>query len=432
MNLMRITIAAAMFVLLLPLSAMADVCLECHGEKTPGIVGYWQESAHASNEVGCTDCHGTDVEKSHAREARVVAEKCGSCHEEALAEHLLSKHSIGAKTGRGCTRNMPPSPKRDKGCSLCHRPDTTEPYVETECAMFLAQTDEMQRVGCSACHNVEAGCESCHTKHGTDLEHARRAETCGLCHMGPDHAQLEMWRSSQHGILFAERGEPSAPTCVTCHMDDGTHNVSRGIAMGQNQDEFQKEREFMLSICSRCHTPALSKRALADADEIQRQSLAILGEAQGIVEELYKDGLLEPSHGERPSHPLFGDALVIGPHMTYEDISRAEAIFFRMMLFHYMSAFKGAFHQSPDWSHWFGNAPLKLALSELKSEAAHLRKTEMLLKRIENLPRGEADSGPAGELKEKLRELKDSHIKGEITQQEYDSKKRALLEEWGL
>jgi hypothetical protein len=118
--------------------------------------------------------------------------------------------------------------------------------------------------------------------------------------------------------------------------------------------------------------------------------------------------------------------------MTYENISRAEAIFFRMMLFHYMSAFKGAFHQSPDYAHWYGNAPLKLALSELKSEAAHLRKTERLRKRIENLPPPQAEEGPAGELKTSLRELKDSFIKGEITKEEYDSQKRELLDEWGL
>jgi len=432
MNIAKVTIVAAALVLLGAVSAMADDCLDCHADKTPGIVGYWQESAHASHDVTCTDCHGTDVEKNHSLAARVTADKCGSCHAQALSEHRKSKHSISMKSGGGCTRNMPPSPDLDKTCTLCHKPDTTEPVVNVECAMFLAQSHEMKRVGCSSCHKVEAGCDSCHTKHGTDLGHARRAETCGQCHMGPDHAQLEMWRSSQHGILFAERGEPGAPTCVTCHMVKGSHNVSRGIATGKTGESASTERDFMVGICSRCHTSKFSKRSLSDADDIQKQSLAILKEGQGIVEALYKEDLLEPAPGDRPGHPIFGNTFVIGPHMTYENISRAEAIYFRMMMFNYMSAFKGAFHQSPDYAHWFGNAPLKLGLSELKSEAALLRKTERLRQRLDNLPKGEAESGPAGELKEELRALKDSYLKGEMTQEEYDSKKSALMEKWGL
>jgi hypothetical protein len=118
--------------------------------------------------------------------------------------------------------------------------------------------------------------------------------------------------------------------------------------------------------------------------------------------------------------------------MIYENISRAEAIFFRMMLFHYMSSFKGAFHQSPDYAHWYGNAPLKLALSELKSEAAHLRKTERLKQRLENLPTRGVEEGPAGELKEKLRALKNSYIDGDITREEYESRKNKLLDQQGL
>jgi hypothetical protein len=433
MNILRMNIIALFIVFIAPLAAAADECLDCHRDKTPGIVAYWEESAHYAKDVGCTDCHGTDVKKSHDLQAPVVAETCGTCHKEALAQHLESKHSIGMKSGQGCTRNMTRTEERDQGCSLCHKPDTTEPFVDVECAMFLAQSPEMRRVGCVSCHKVETGCDTCHTKHGTDLAYAGKAETCGICHMGPDHAQLEMWRSSQHGVLFYERGEPAAPTCTTCHMDEGTHNVSRGIATGKPPEKALTERDIMVDICSRCHTPALSKRSLEDADRIHSQSLAILGEAQAIVTELYTEGLLEPSHGERPAHPLLGNEFVIGPHMLYEDISRAEATFFRMMMFYYMSSFKGAFHQSPDYSHWYGNAPLKLALSELKSEAALLRKTDSVSRRLDNIPPSTPkEEGSRGELKRRLRELKDRYLKGEITGEEYVSMKRAILEEWGL
>ncbi len=299
--------------------------------------------------------------------------------------------------------------------------------------MFLAQSPEMQRASCTACHKVETGCDTCHGKHGTDLGLARSAETCGVCHMGPDHAQYEMWRSSVHGVVYREMGEKYGPTCVTCHMQGGTHNVSRGIATGKPSDIRKAQRRIMVEICSGCHTPALARRNLEDADRIQQQSLAIVAEAQAIVEELNEEGLLEPAPGERPGHPIFGQKFVIGPLMLYEDLSRAETIFFRMMMFHYMSAFKGAFHQSPDYAHWFGNAPLKLSLSELRSEAAMLRNQDRLRKRLENLGSAlKSEGAEAGGLKMKLIELRDKMLRGEITEREYEERKKRLLDERGL
>ncbi len=426
-----------LFLLFPALAAMAyagDECYECHKDKTPGIVNYWQQSAHPAADVGCVECHGPDVELNHSGGARVEADKCGSCHEEAYASHRLGKHSIGLKTGRGCTRNMPAGRERERTCIQCHKSDTFEPIVQTECAMFLAQSPEMQRVGCGSCHRVETGCETCHTKHGTDIPLARSAETCAVCHMGPDHAQYEMWRGSPHGVIFEKQGEAAAPTCATCHMKDGSHNVSMGIATGMPADVRERERGVMVDICSECHTPALAKRSLRDADRIQSQSRALLAEAQGIVEELYREGLLEPGPSERPRHPIFGHGFVIGPNMLYEDISRAEAVFFRMMMFYYMSAFKGAFHQSPDYSHWFGNAPLKLSLSELKSEAALLRKAETLRKRLDNLVSapGRGEAGEAVELKRLLRGLREDMLRGEMTEEEYNERKKKLLDERGL
>jgi len=172
---------------------------------------------------------------------------------------------------------------------------------------------------------------------------------------------------------------------------------------------------------------------LKDADNVRDQSAKLVGEAREIVEALNKEGLLEPSIQERPEHPIFGQQFVIGGHMLYENISRAEAIFFRMMMFYNMSAFKGAYHQSPDYAHWFGNAPLKLALSELKSEAALLRKADATSKRIDNLSIApEASGTPMEELKSELRELKDRHLRGELTDEEYETRKKAVLKKMGL
>ena len=73
--------------------------------------------------------------------------------------------------------------------------------------------------------------------------------------------------------------------------------------------------------------------------------------------------------------------------MLYENLSSVESTLFKMKAFYAISAYKGVFHQNPDYAHWYGNAPMKLALSEIRSQAALLRKVEAIKKRVDNLNR---------------------------------------------
>ena len=417
-------------------SAAGDPCLECHEKKTPGVVDYWKKSAHFKKNIFCADCHGQDIEANHEKRISVDAARCGLCHKKALAEHRLSKHGIGLRTVRACTRGIETSAGKEKSCTFCHKPDSADLMVKTECAMFLAQTPEMQRQGCNSCHIVELRCDTCHTKHGTDLSLAKNPATCGTCHMGPDHPQAEMWESSPHGVIYRHGDKGQAPSCVTCHMSMGSHNVSRGIALGLDDGAAglkKQEREFMIGICASCHTEALAKRNLDDADRIEKAGRELLDEAQHIIEGLQKEGLLYPSPSERPRHPLFGASFVIGPHMLYENLSLVESLFFKMKQFYYLSSYKGAFHQNPDYTHWYGNAPLKLTLSEIKSEAALLRQVNTIRQRVDNLgvvcgpSEGEID-----EIRKKLGGLRERRLKGEITDKDYETGKLKILEEKGL
>jgi cytochrome c553 len=76
-------------------------------------------------------------------------------------------------------------------------------------------------------------CTACHQRHAFSAEQARRPETCGKCHLGPDHPQKEVYEESKHGIAYEAHkddlhmdrakwvlGEDytAAPTCATCHM----------------------------------------------------------------------------------------------------------------------------------------------------------------------------------------------------------------------
>jgi hypothetical protein len=415
-------------------------CEPCHAKETPGIVRAWRESAHGHAKIACAECHGGDAARSHppgGGRAAVDAASCRRCHAKATEQHLASKHGLGLRAGTGCTRNGKEALTRE-GCTACHEPGSTAVRELVQCARFLTQSPAMQRQGCTACHQVEARCDTCHGAHGTDRAVARDAGTCGTCHMGPDHAQYEMWKTSRHGMVFAQKGSAGAPDCATCHMAGGTHDVSQGISMDLGGTPYpperrERERAKMVEVCARCHTRAFARRALADGDAIQRESKALLDEGTAIVRDLDALGLLEPGPASRPPHPLSGAKLELGPQMLYENLSRPEAIYFRMKKFAYVTAFKGVFHQNPDYAHWYGNAPLKLGLSELRGESALLRRLRIAEQRLavgarEDRPGDAQDAA----LRRDLQELREKRTRGELDAAGLDRAQREVLEKAGL
>ena len=107
----------------------------------------------------------------------------------------------------------------------------------------------------------QGSCNACHGRHSFRSSTARQPESCGKCHLGPDHPQMEAYTESKHGNAYytavRERGMNAmnilkagkwvlgkdyytAPTCATCHMgatlrSDGsvtanTHNVGDRIS----------------------------------------------------------------------------------------------------------------------------------------------------------------------------------------------------------
>ena len=96
----------------------------------------------------------------------------------------------------------------------------------------------------------KGSCTACHARHRFSQAQARTPDTCGKCHIGPDHPQIEVYNESKHGIIYhakvnemnldSEKWEAgvdysAAPTCATCHMSAGggekpTHNVGERIS----------------------------------------------------------------------------------------------------------------------------------------------------------------------------------------------------------
>lgn len=398
--------------------AAPQSCLSCHQEKTPAAVKRWQESAHAKAGVGCEACHGTDHEKMLKGEAVVDMKICAPCHKKAFDEHQSSRHGMGLHSGWGCTRSL--IGRNPSECAFCHQEGDDLPRSEVQCARFLKQSSEMGQIGCSYCHSVESACDSCHSSHSTDLAIVRNPNSCAKCHMGPDHPQWEMWQTSQHGTLNVSLGKETGPDCLTCHMPKGTHNVSLGITMSSGGVPYDaakraKGREEMMKICSACHAPGFVRRELERDDAVRSQSLVILKEAEKIIWDLNDRKLLDPMPDQRPPHPLSGPRLVTDAQMLYEDTSHIERIFFKMKKYDYARTVKGAYHQNPAYTHWYGNAELKMDLVDIKAEASRLK--------------GAKKAGePVVGAEDELSALKRKFERGAISEAEYAKEKKRVLE----
>ncbi len=418
-----------LFLFIFSAPAFADSCLDCHRDKTPGAVGYWEKSAHNPT-VGCAACHGDDHNKIDSGEARVDTKICGRCHAEALQQHESSRHGMGLHSGWGCTRNLPDRPKSE--CRFCHEEGSAVPISEVECSRFLKQTPEMGALGCNRCHEVESSCATCHSSHATDLRIARDPAICSKCHMGPDHPQWEMWQTSQHGILFNSARPEMGVTCQDCHMPAGSHNVSSGLTMTPATKPYPAEAQIegraqMIELCSRCHSSKFAEQDLANADAIRTQSRALVAEAEKIIWDLADRGLLDPMPADRPPHPLRGATLVTDSQMLYEDTSHIERLFFKMKKYSLAKTIKGAYHQNPAYTHWYGNAELKMDLVDIRAEARRLEKAGGQHPAVTP---AESEKNQTSTIEKELENLKNKSDRGAISREEYEKMKFKLLEEF--
>ncbi len=402
MNKILIGIAITTLILIgFPVVAVAqndevNACTGCHTSvgATIGIINDWKQSKHAAKNVTCNKCHGAEPgdKDSFSHNGFLITKfpspkDCSKCHSRQVEQFGAGKHSLGWTKMQAAARYK------------------------------AIPNDKMRASMCEGCHSVgkvyadgSAGkCDSCHTRHVFSKEEARQPEACETCHMGLDHEQIEYYRTSKHGVISdIDRNTTRVPTCVTCHVDGGTHDVSQGITLGTvsqgafisdknsgdtsvtdeygivqraiTQEDFNTGRAKMLSICSRCHSTSFARDVLERADEIKRQSDARTGEAIKIIKDLEKDGLLDPMPENRPPNPVTGNKLPLTGQQTYSNTSGIETEFFEMYKYALIHAWKGAYHMNPDYAHWYGWAQLNLQLEKIKGENRTLRRLAALEK----------------------------------------------------
>ncbi|MEK7710371.1 MAG: multiheme c-type cytochrome [Planctomycetota bacterium] len=403
---------SACCVVLFATSAFADgtVCIECHKKITPGIVNDWQLSKHAENAVTCDACHGdghksaTDFDKAKIP----TPETCGQCHAEQVKQFSSGKHAFAWAAMKAMpTAHAQPVAMMEgmKGCGGCHK-------------IGLKTEDEIKQLKKDGAGFGVASCDACHTRHLFSVTEARQPQACQTCHMGFDHPQWEMYSASKHGVraLLKQNGvlppTASAPTCQTCHMQEGNHEVRApwgflavrlplpedkqwaadqttilqalgvldpdGKPTGRldvvkaaqvarlTQDEWQTGRDKMLKTCNQCHSANFAKAELAKGDKMIQETDRLLAEAIRIIADLYKDGVLRKPDNYAYAFPDL---------LTFHDApTPVEQRLFVMHLEHRMRAFQGTFHANPDYALWYGWSEMRRDLTEIKAMAEELRK----------------------------------------------------------
>jgi hypothetical protein len=330
------------------LSEQSKQCVQCHRDQNPALYQQWGTSKHFRANVGCFECHGAMKEEPDAFEhygqiiATLVTPKdCSRCHSKEVEEFTASHHSKAARIlgsldnvlaevvegNRGMQTDAfheGTSAAAVNGCWQCHgtevkvirpvagaapaipaNPSGTpgqrgvpalnsplDPQANPEHVTLDPATWPNTGIGRINPDGSEGSCTACHARHSFSAAQARHPDTCGKCHLGPDHPQKEIYEESKHGIAFfanldkmnltSEKwvvGEDyaAAPTCATCHMSATkkqpvTHDVGLRISWNNRPERsvrpeiadaalglptanllWQTRRSNMTDVCLACH-----------------------------------------------------------------------------------------------------------------------------------------------------------------------------------
>ncbi|MDA8165288.1 MAG: multiheme c-type cytochrome [Desulfobacteraceae bacterium] len=268
--------------------AAGDACVSCHEKQNPGLYQQWKNSKHGQNGISCLDCHKAekgDVD-AFTHEGVLIAtlvtpKDCSRCHP---AEAAQTEKSYHAHAGEILDSNDAYQghvagglPVVITGCEACHGGKVKiDPNAPNKLSKESWPNSGIGRINPDG---SKGACNACHARHSFSVEQARQPETCGKCHLGPDHPQKEIYEESKHGIAYYAHKDKmnmdrdkwvvgkdyyEAPTCATCHMSATprqpvTHDVGDRISwtlrppISKHKDNWQAKRGNMKEVCLSCH-----------------------------------------------------------------------------------------------------------------------------------------------------------------------------------
>ena len=362
-------------------------CVECHRAITPAVVHEFETSAHVAKGVTCLDCHQANpgqaayVHNGFSISKDVTAGSCATCHKSEYDQFLRSRHALPAYSAvrgiQGLTKEQIAQGEAHHLGAVDRKPNQ----------LVLLEGPGAMEKGCMGCHNIGApnadgsigSCTECHGRHMASISLAREPNTCGQCHMGPDHSQMEIYTESKHGALYHSRrhemnlnADPktlttkdmSVPTCATCHMSglEGqkvTHDTTERLSYwlfapiskkrpGAKQGEIE-----MKETCTKCHATSTVDRFYTEAEVVVKATNEKVKKAAALMKSLRDEGLLT----KKPFD---------------EEI---EFVYFDFWHYYGRTAKHGAYMGGADFVQWHGNYELLKLSVELQKMAAELRKS---------------------------------------------------------
>jgi len=360
-------------------------CAACHYQQQYSVVHEYEMSVHAQRGINCLDCHQpAEHQEKQDHHGFVIAKhitpgNCRSCHSGIYDEFLRSRHAAPAWTAVYGTKGL--STEQIAFANRYHpgyvdRPPHPFTTLEGSAAMTS---------GCEQCHNVGkpnadgtiGNCTDCHTRHTSSVAIARLPRTCGQCHLGPDHSQIEIYEESRHGLLFEAQRDllnlsaPSkqlttrdmfVPTCATCHMSgiNGlkvTHDPSERLsywladAISKRRPNYEAAQANMKEVCNQCHAKSLIERVYTNAENVVATTNQKVTAAKELVDALRHDGILT------------------GKPFT----NRIDFVYFDFWHYDGRTAKHGAFMGGADFVQWHGNYPMLSKMVELRAMDLDLR-----------------------------------------------------------
>lgn len=383
------TVARAGFTLK-EISPESAACAACHKKESPVIYEQWGTSKHFRANVGCFECHSANKEDPDAYEhygqhiSTIASPKdCARCHEKEVQEFNDSHHAKGARILGSLDNTLAEVVEGNRAFKTTAFPDGVSAAAVNGCwqchgaEVKVLETGRLDPatwpntgIGRINPDGTEGSCTACHSRHAFSAAQARTPDTCGKCHMGPDHPQIEIYNESKHGIAYRANvdkmsldnpkwivGEDysAAPTCATCHMSATkdqpvTHDVGMRISWNNRPEisirpeiadaklglpgkdvPWEKRRANMINVCINCHN-------------------------ENYVKAFYQqyDGLIDLYHGKfaEPGLALYKAAkpLLAGPQFS----SKLDFVWYEIWHHEGRRARHGVSMMGPDYTHWHG------------------------------------------------------------------------------
>jgi len=195
-------------------SKEGQACIQCHSVQNAVLVEEWRLGAHGQRGVNCADCHRADKSDPDAMEHNgylistlVTPKDCSRCHQKEVNEQKGSHHAqagqILASLDDFLGQVVTGPPAAATGCWQCHG-STVKVLPGGKLDPTTWPNTGIGRINPDGSWG---SCSACHTRHAFSKAQARQPQTCGKCHLGPDHPQIEVYQESKHGILYEANKE---------------------------------------------------------------------------------------------------------------------------------------------------------------------------------------------------------------------------------